>query len=262
MIITGLASVTFRGHGVDEIVTLAAQARLGVIEWAADVHVRPGDLAAAEHARTQCTDHGIAIGTYGSYHKAGEDDPRQFDVLVGTAVALGAPRVRVWAGTHGSAEVSTAERRHITDALRRCADLAGDRGVRLTVEHHVQSLTDTLDSALRLYTDLGSGAVAVHWQPRELPDIGECRTEVRALLPELASVHAFSWGSDGFTERLPLGARADLWQAILAELAADEVQRHVSLEFVRDDSPAALAEDAHQLHHWLNELENTCAPNP
>ncbi|CCH30598.1 TIM barrel protein [Actinosynnema sp. NPDC047251] len=248
MITAGLASVTFRGRPVDHVVGLAADAGLGVVEWAGDAHVPPGDLTGAARAARLCRDRGLAVGTYGSYYKPGHSDPADFGPVLAAAEALGAPRIRVWAGVKASADVAPAERGAITDDLRRCVELAAARGLAVTAEHHVCSLTDELGSAVRLLAEVD---LVAHWQPRESPDVAVCLSEVAALLPRLAAVHAFSWGADGFTERLPLAARADLWQPVLAVLAQDGRDRDVLLEFVPDDSPEAFHRDAATLLSWL-----------
>ncbi|GAA3854987.1 sugar phosphate isomerase/epimerase [Saccharothrix violaceirubra] len=239
MINPGVASVTFRGRPVGEVAALAADAGLSLVEWAGDVHVPAGDLYAAVRAAEATRAHGLAVGTYGSYYKAGQGE--DVTPVLDSAQELGAPRVRVWGGVKGSADTTPAERAAVTDDLRRCVDLAAERGLAVLVEHHVESLTDTLDSARRLLADVP--ALVPHWQPRESPDVEECLAEVRALRP--VSVHAFSWGDDGFTERLPLGAREDLWRPLLSGYEGD-----VLLEFVPDDSPEAFRRDAATLLAW------------
>ncbi|XVV07032.1 sugar phosphate isomerase/epimerase family protein [Actinosynnema sp. CA-248983] len=250
MITAGLASVTFRGRPVDEVVGLAADAGLGAVEWAGDVHVPPGDREGAARAARLCRAHDLAIGTYGSYYKSGASDPADFATVLDTAEALGAPRVRVWAGVKGSQATTEAERKEITEDLRRCVELASAKGIAVTAEHHVSSLTDDLASALRLLDDVD---LVAHWQPKESPAVDECLTEVTGLLPRLFAVHAFSWGPDGFTERLPLAARADLWRPVLDLLDEDGHDRHVLLEFVPDDSPEAFRRDAATLLSWLED---------
>ncbi|SEG42397.1 Xylose isomerase-like TIM barrel [Saccharopolyspora kobensis] len=244
MIIPGLASVTFRQLDPAQVVSVALDCGLQVVEWGGDVHVPAGAVGTARAVSALCADHGIAIGTYGSYYKAGHTDESEFDAVLRTAAALGAPRIRAWAGVVGSADADAEQRARVVADLRRCADACAAEGIRLTVEHHVESLTDDIDSAVRLREEVGHDALVAHWQPRELPDAAECVREVRALLPDLVSVHAFSWGADGFTERLPLDARLDLWDAVLRELAADGRRREVLLEFVPGDSVEACRRDA------------------
>ncbi|MER7012222.1 TIM barrel protein [Saccharopolyspora sp. NPDC000359] len=256
MIIPGLASVTFRQLDPAQVVSVAVDCGLEVVEWGGDVHVPVGATGTARTVAALCADHGIGIGSYGSYHKAGRTPKSEFDEVVRTAVALGAPRVRVWAGVVGSAEADVDERARVVADLRRCADACEAAGMRLTVEHHVQSLTDDIDSTLRLREEVGHDALVPHWQPRELPVAAGCVREVRALLPDLTSVHAFSWGADGFTERLALADRLDLWDAVLRELAADGERREVLLEFVPGDSVEACRRDAAVLRERIAAVDN------
>ncbi|MFB9907046.1 sugar phosphate isomerase/epimerase family protein [Allokutzneria oryzae] len=248
MIVPGLVSVTFRQLSVPEIVRLTADTGLKAVTWGGDVHVPVGDLAAAERARTLTADAGLVVEGYGSYYKAGDSDPASFADALRTAVALGAPTIRVWAGVAGSADIDPRQRDAVTEDLRRCAELAAVHGVRVAVEYHVETLTDDIDSATRLFDDVD--ALVPYWQPKETPEVDACLKEVRSLLPRLRTVHAFSWGPDGFTERLPLAARADLWRPVLAELGSDDQDRFVLLEFVVEDSLEAFRADASALLEW------------
>ncbi|GAA4019307.1 sugar phosphate isomerase/epimerase [Allokutzneria multivorans] len=248
MIVPGVVSVTFRQLSVPEIVQVTADSGLRAITWAGDVHVPVGDLAAAERARTLTAEAGLLVEGYGSYYKAGDTEPAAFADALRTAVALGAPVIRVWAGVTGTADTDPARRAAVTEDLRRCAELAAVHGVRVAVEYHVQTLTDDIDSATRLFDDVP--ALVPYWQPKETPHVDSCLKEVRSLLPKLRTAHAFSWGPDGFTERLTLAERADLWQPVLAELNADEQDRFVLLEFVLDDSVEQFHADATALLSW------------
>jgi 3-dehydroshikimate dehydratase len=236
-ILPGLVSVTFRQLTPAEIVTLAAQHGMRAIEWGGDVHVPTGDLAAARDVAGRCADAGIAVEAYGSYYRASGD----FGPVLETALALGAPRIRVWAGQRGSAEET--DRAAVVDDLRRVAEIA--EGVEVAVEYHANTLTDTLPSALDLFHQVP--ALKPYWQP----PIGSTTADALEAVPALSPVaaHVFSWDDTG--GRLPLAARADLWLPVLKELAALPGTRHALLEFVRDDDPAAFAEDAAVLREWL-----------
>ncbi|MFC5996335.1 sugar phosphate isomerase/epimerase family protein [Pseudonocardia hispaniensis] len=240
--------MTFRSRPVPDVAALAADAGLEIVEWGADAHVPPGDIEAARAARRATQARGLGMGSYGSYHKPGHSDPAEFAAIVATAAELGAPRIRVWAGTSGSAHTGEPERARITSALRGCVEQAAAAGLDVIVEHHVESLTDDLGSALRLHAQVGHPGLARHWQPRELPVTATCLAEVRTLRP--TSVHAFSWGADGFTERFPLAERADLWEAVLVELSGDGADHEVLLEFVPGDSADSLRRDAASLRGW------------
>jgi 3-dehydroshikimate dehydratase len=251
MIVPGLVSVTFRDRGVPEIIDLAGECGLPAVEWGGDVHVPAGDFGAAERTRAQCAAAGIAVAAYGSYYRAGETDPAELGPVLDTAALLGAPLVRVWAGRLGSAVSSSRHRALVVARLRSAADAARERGLRLALEYHAGTLTDTLESTQRLLTELDHPAVVPYWQPRGEQSISSAMTQIRALLPEVPTVHVFSWGPPGPAERLPLAERGDLWQPVLAELAADGVTRHALLEFVAGDDPGALRRDAATLLSWL-----------
>jgi len=53
MLIPGLVSVTFRQLTVPEIGELATECGLQAVEWGGDVHVPPGDFAAAHSGNHQ-----------------------------------------------------------------------------------------------------------------------------------------------------------------------------------------------------------------
>lgn len=251
MIVPGLVSVTLRQHSVDEVVGLAAESGLQALHWGGDVHVPVGDRVAARWAATRCAREGIEIEGYGSYYVAGSSDPAGFPEVLETACALGAPRLRVWAGGAASAGSSPAQRAAVVDDLRRCADAAGNRGLALVLEYHPRTLTDELSSALRLFEQVDHEALASYWQPGADPNVRESRSEVVNLLPKLTGAHVFSWGPGGYTDRLALAEHHVLWRGVLDELGADGGRRHALLEFVQDDAPRNLRRDAHTLLDWL-----------
>ena len=235
--IPGLVSVTFRQLSPAGIVSLTVDAGLEAIEWGGDVHVPVGDFRTAREVAQRCADNGIAIEAYGSYYRATGD----FGPVLATALALGAPRIRVWAGANGSA--LETDRDTVVADLREVAALAGGEGVEIAVEYHANTLTDTLDSALRLFEEVP--ALKPYWQPPVGSTVDDALTAVPALDP--VAVHVFGWADDG--TRLPLAARESLWRPVLARLPGD---RHALLEFVRDDSPEAFAADADTLRDWLS----------
>jgi sugar phosphate isomerase/epimerase len=252
VLLPGLVSVTFRALSVPEVVALARDCGLRAVEWGGDVHVPLNDLVAARDARQRCADAGLTVSSYGSYYRAGVTDPAEWDAVPATAVELGAPQIRVWAGNTGSATTSGGQRAAVVDAIRAAADAAEAAGVRVALEYHPDTLTDTLESAKRLFAEIGHGSVVPYWQPGGAQDVSDAVEEVRALLPALTTAHVFSWGPGGWSDRLPLAAREDLWSPVLRELGRDGVDRFVLLEFVADDSPEVFRADAATLLGWLS----------
>ena len=104
----GLVSITFRGLTPQQIINGAVDAGVEGIEWGGDVHVPHGELATAREVAERTRDAGLAVSSYGSYYRFNESDV-QFSHVLATAVALGAPVIRVWAGRQGSADADAAE---------------------------------------------------------------------------------------------------------------------------------------------------------
>ncbi|TDU90730.1 sugar phosphate isomerase/epimerase [Kribbella voronezhensis] len=246
---TGLVSVTFRQLAVEEVVEVADQAGLAAIEWGGDVHVPLGDLPAARKARALCEDRGLAIAAYGSYLRAGSVDREEIRTAVTTAVELGAPRIRVWAGTVGTAEAGVGDRMAVTRGLAELADVAAGSGIEIAMEFHRNTLTDEVDSTITLLLDVGAPNLTTYWQPPVDLDDAECLQQLEALMPWLSTVHVFSWWPSN--NRLPLAARESLWRPVLDRLAAEPREINALLEFVADDSVSQLTTDAADLHSWV-----------
>ena len=69
---------------------------------------------------------GLVVAAYGSYYRVGHDDPAPFESVLDTAVELGAPLVRIWAGRSGSAEADDAYWTDVVTESRRRS--GGGRG--------------------------------------------------------------------------------------------------------------------------------------
>jgi sugar phosphate isomerase/epimerase len=233
----GLCSVTLRRLGVGQVVEVAAGAGLAAIEWGADVHVPPGDDAAADAARDAGERAGIAVASYGSYFRAGDDPVSTLGPVLAAARRLGAPRVRVWAGSTPSAQAGPRRRAEVVAGLRAAVQLAAP--IEVALEYHGGTLTDDARSALDLLEAVPS--LRTYWQPPQgLPD-EDALSGLRLLLPRVAALHVFSWWPRD--ERLALAERAGLWRQALA-LAGD---MDALLEFVPGDDPALVAREAETL---------------
>ncbi|PRY15229.1 sugar phosphate isomerase/epimerase family protein [Kineococcus rhizosphaerae] len=249
MLTPGLCSITFRQLDVDGVLDVAARAGLAAVEWGADVHVPVGDLDTARSVAARTAAAGLRVASYGSYFRAGVSEG--FADVLATAVALGAPRVRVWAGAQGSAG---AERGPVVAALADAVRRAADAGVQIGTESHGGTLTDTTASTLALLADVdgrtGTEALTTYWQPTvDAPD-DDAVAELAVLLPRTSTVHAFSW-SPG-TTRQPLASRESLWRRAVGLLASSGGDHDVLLEFVPGDDPGVLGREGAVLREWLN----------
>jgi sugar phosphate isomerase/epimerase len=247
----GLCSVTFRSLPAAEVVRLSVAAGLDCVEWGADVHAPPSSQAALAAVRTMTTDAGLRVASYGSYWRAGVHPLAELRPVLAAARALGAPRVRVWAGGVGTDEATADTWRDVARATRQAGDLALQLGLQLGLEFHGRTLTDSVESTIRLLDLVDHPAVAPYWQPR-LDDPPDVAVEgLRALGERVAAVHVFSWWPGD--RRLPLADRADLWQPVLAELLVRRPGMDLLLEFVPGDDPAVLAREAETLRRWVEQ---------
>ncbi|MEV4140389.1 TIM barrel protein [Dactylosporangium sp. NPDC049742] len=235
---TGMCSVTLRHLSAGRVLDVAAAAGLACVEWGADRHVPPGDPRAAAALRQRGLDLGVAVAAYGSYFRAGVDDVADFAPVLAAAVALGAPRVRIWAGAAGSSEVSAGERRAVVAGARAAVGRAAGAGILVAFEFHGGTLTDTVASTLALLDEVPGAAT--YWQPPVGAPDAEALAGLAAVLDRLAAVHVFSWWPR--TERLPLTAREALWRETFTLLRGRDLD--ALLEFVPGDDPAAVATEA------------------
>ena len=252
MIRPGLCSVTFRELDAERVVELAAEAGLACVEWAGDAHVPPGDTAAAERARSLTESAGLAVASYGSYLRfdgTDEEFAAESEAVLAAARALGAPRIRVWAGRTGSAETPAAERSRIAARIREVAQAAGAHGIDLGLEFHGGTLTDEIGSTLRLLEEIGHDRVLSYWQPHQGMPEGDALQTLRQVLPRTSTIHVFSWWPRH--ERLPLTDRAALWREVFTVLAAEGSDRDALLEFVPGDDPSVLAREALSLRELI-----------
>ena len=259
MIQTGLVSVTFRQLSPEEIVNLVQKAGLQGIEWGGDIHVPHGNYKRAHEVANLTRDHGLTVAAYGSYYKVGSPDAKQdsFENIIETAVNLGAPTIRIWAGHRGSREVDDAGRDKIIQETREMADLAGKSGIRVAFEYHGNTLTDSLASAVSLMQEINHSNVYVYWQPSVVEDLETRISGLKQLLPWLDHVHAFHWKKN---ERLPFIMGQEEWLPYIQLLKEQAENRFVLLEFVKDNDPVQFIDDAQTLLRLLDKETITHTP--
>lgn len=250
----GLVSVSFRKLSARDLVDLAAGSGLSCVEWGGDIHVPHGDIAIARDVAKMTADGGLAVSAYGSYYRVGESEAAglSFQAVLDTAVALGAPTIRVWTGKKASAESDPAYRQAVaTDALR-VATMAEEAGVIVGYEYHAHTLTDTLESARSLLAATDHPAIQCLWQPAVGLSMEAALATLDVVMPRLCHVHAYYWGETG-ADRFPLGDGRERWRQYLSRIRAAGHDPDVLLEFVPDDDPAVLPREAATLRELLAE---------
>ena len=261
MIHSGLVSITFRKLSPSNNVDLATRAGIEGIEWGGDVHVPHGDLKQARAVRDMTHAAGLALPSYGSYYRVGDQTPCPFETVLETAVELGTPLIRVWAGTRGTAQADGAYRDTVIRDSRRIAGLAAGAGLTVAYEFHGGTLTDSNEAACSLLADVAHPAMGCYWQPKTGANLDYCLAGIDALGPRLANIHVFQWHlasppATGYI-RDPLVSGAATWPACLARIAAGGRDHFAMLEFVPDDSPEACVRDAATLNQWLEKIWTT-----
>jgi len=249
MLRPGLASVTFRKLAALDVLRLAREARLEGIEWGGDVHVPPGDVALAQEIAAATTKAGLAVSSYGSYYRVGDDEPGSFEAVLETALALSAPMIRVWAGRRGSAQADADYRRRVSEDSARIAALAGRAGLQVAFEFHGQTLTDTPASARDLLESASAAGLGCYWQPAIECSLEQNLHSLRTVLPWLANLHVYHWDPQG--RRLPLSEGQAQWRQYFELARQDRQPRWVLLEFVAGDDPAHLVREARSLIELL-----------
>lgn len=248
----GLVSVTFRSLSVSDIIRLTVENRLEGIEWGGDVHVPPGDFTVAREVAAATIDAGLEIAAYGSYYRAGESEKAglSFARVCETAAALRAPTIRIWAGSGDSEEVTLAYRDLVTKDIDRVGAMAAEAGMTVSLEFHSKTLTNTAASTLELLKSTAQDQVKSYWQPPVGQEPHAAREGLTMVLSRLSNVHVFHWWPDSAT-RLPLADGGEVWRRYLDLAQTGDRKGWALLEFLRNDDPNQLRDDAQILRELL-----------
>ena len=237
----------------------AVRAGVEGIEWGADGHVPPGGGATAAALGARCRDSGVDVVSYGSYLGMGpatDDEDAAVEAVLDSALALGAPMVRIWTEFGVTPTSAADERRRVTERTAGFADAIAARGLDAALEFHPGTLTETAASANALISSLGRANLRTHWQPDPSLAAGDALAELDQVTPHLAHLHVFVWGTAGIGDRHALADGADLWPAALSRAdrhGAPLLGRRFALcEYVRDDDPEQFVADARTLRDWLD----------
>ncbi len=242
----GLTSITFRKLSPEEIISRAAAAGIEGIEWGSDVHVPPHDLEHARRVGEATRRAGLVVTSYGTYYRLGSGG--DFAVYLDAAEALGAPLLRLWAGTGGSAATDEDTRRAWVEDAKHCAMLAAARGLVMAFEYHGGTLTDESESAVRLMQEVDHPACRLYWQPAFANSADVLVEGLLSARPYLAAWHVFEWNPDH--TRLPLANGIDHWRSWLS-LVPEARDMPCLLEFVPGDDPDILPREADALRAIL-----------
>ena len=131
--------------------------------------------------------------------------------------------------------------------------MAADKNIAVACEYHGRTLTDNVDSAWRLFEEVGPYGVYSYWQPLPgTPHAGRTRG-LMEIMPWLRNLHVFHWHPET-KERLPLAGGMESWREWLelVHKQAPGKEIHCLMEFVRDNDPDNFLKDAATLKKLLD----------
>jgi len=246
---TGLVSVTFRNLSPEGIVDLIQKEHLDAIEWGGDVHVPHGDIAQAKKVASLTRDAGLQTAAYGSYYRMGvsEGNGLRFESVLASAVELGAPVIRVWAGKWGSDVIGDADKAHVLHDALRIAEMAAAAGIKIGLEFHGNTLNDTPSAARELFATLNHPNMFSLWQPLPTLSLEEQDESLSVVLPRLCHLHVYHMLPKSPVELLPLVDGIKNWKRWFTQV--EEAKGAVTglLEFVRGNSLEQYSADADAL---------------
>ena len=250
---SGLVSITFRKYAVLDIIAACQRAGVAAIEWGGDVHVPHGNVDTARKVGDDTRAAGLEVVCYGSYYRSvsSESEGLGFDMVLASAEALGAPRIRVWAGKGSPHEYDETARWAVTENLREISERAADRGIAICLEYHRNTLTETVESAVRLLEEVNHPNLRTLWQPTIGLTHEQALKSLFAVGPWLDYFHVYSWGgTPSSVERYELSQGETRWLDYLSSAPEGKVN-YAMIEFVKGDTFEQFYEDAATLNGWL-----------
>lgn len=258
---TGVCSIAFRELSMAELTEWVAAAGLDAIEWGGDVHVPHGDLSAAKEALMLTHNAGLKVSSYGSYCRVLDPDgvEEDFELALESALALETDVIRIWAGQKPSAEADDAYRKRVIEQTRRIAEQAAGKQIRIALEFHAMTLTDTNESAIALLDEVGHDNLYIYWQPIYWNSDMEYRLAgLNALRRHILNLHVFNWGFDPSASHVyegiihqPLSGGAADWAQYLAVDLPENLPHFALIEHVMGGTREQFMEDAKALKAWI-----------
>ena len=245
---TGVVSVSFRALSVDEVIKNTKEAGLLAIEWGSDVHAPYTDLERINYIAKAQAEAGLYCSSYGTYFKLGEHDTEELRGYIAAAKILGTNILRLWCGNKNYSDMTEEEHAHVISEAKKAAKIAEELGAVLCMECHNNSFTDTLEGALYLMKSVNSEAFRMFWQPAIKQSVEKNVEYASAIAPYTYNVHVFYY-EDGVKH--PLADGVPSWRKYLACFSGKE---NLLLEFMPDNRPEALAQEAKTLNALASEF--------
>ena len=239
--IMGLVSVSFRQHTPKEIVKAAKTEGLSCIEWGSDVHAPCNDYERLQEIVALQQEYGIECSSYGTYFRFGVNKPQELADYIKAAKVLGTDILRLWCGTKGSQEYTNQEKDALFADCKTAAEIAEKYGVKLCMECHKGTYTDTIEGAVELMEYVNSPAFRMYWQPFQWQEIEQNLMYAEKIAPYAEHIHVFQWKDK---EHFSLKEGIEEWQSYLSKFNNNP---KLLLEFMPDNRIESLKTEAEML---------------
>ncbi len=253
MLKLGLTSVTFNNLNIEEVLKYCAECKLAAIEWGGDVHVLPGDDAAAETVCEKSKEFGICVSSYGSYYRLGGGE--DFDKYLKTAELLGAKVIRIWGGTKASRLIDNAEYSKLLEETRSVCRAAQAKNIQIAFEYHNDTLADTKESVLKLINDAECENLGIYFQYDPWVSEQENEDTLKAFLPYLKMVHVFY--IDAEVNRFSIKCGEKLWRRFIKILSENNSDTFMLFEFLKNPTLEGLKEETKIMNELICEVQKS-----
>ena len=258
MFISGIVSVTFKNKTPDEIISLCVENGLRAIEWSENSHVAAGDVDTCRVLGEKTVSNGLKVAAYGSYYRCESetDAASDFKPSLEAAIAMGAPVIRIWAGTKGSEDCDDDYFSLVAKNAATAAEMAEKHGIKVAFEWHRNTLTDTNESAMRLLEMANHPNLGSLWQPTPEIPFEQRANGIKTLGERLAHLHVYSW--DDERKRHPFDDEGffDKWRCYFSAVNK-QTDCYSLMEFVMGDTDEQFVHDAAALNRLLVEVNGS-----
>ena len=197
MIKFGVTSLTFKQFTPEQIVEAVKNSSADGIEWGENEnHIPLGDLLRAGEIGELTRSKGLEVFSFGSYYTLGEPI-ENFEITLQTALALGAPIIRIWAGKQSPSLISQQEFDNYIVQAKFMGDIAKKSNVQLCFEYHKGTLTETAVSAKKLVTAIDHSDIGLYWQPNFDYDFDENLAGLKSIIGFVTkNIHIHNYNED------------------------------------------------------------------
>ncbi|MDA0747314.1 MAG: sugar phosphate isomerase/epimerase [bacterium] len=245
---TALCTIAFRERSLEVVLDLAAGAGFdGVEVWGKPNHMPTGyNMEYTQRTAQEVRSRGLSVAQYGSYaNPLSTHFEREMEDALNIATSLETDKIRVWAGTCGSADASDGEWEAAAVGFRTFSDRAAGSEITLVLEMHRGYLSDTVEGNLRLLGAVDRPNFRLNFQPIYTDFPEQVLESACKVAPYVTTVHAQNYQRVGSNARSLVSEGYVDYPAVITELKKAGFDGYLEVEFVREDHPEeALKADA------------------